>query len=395
MTPVDPHFLSGGGSGDYHEDAPCPVCGYNLKGLPIGSTCPECGASPVADADFEESSEAVIDPRFLQRPDTTDRLSPSKVDEPTARRCGGCGYDLQGLASVGRCPECGLDFDSGRERAAARSTLLPSAVANSVGWRAGLVLTVLAAVGYVGFGVFGLFSSDLPIHELGTLAALLAWAAGCWFAVPSSVSAGSTVWVYARRVACSTQSLWIATYLLTWFVHVSSPRPMVTILILLLGACAVLGLLVLLIMLCRMAGDLYLRDTAKLLGHMVWILLPVSLIDWWFPWPSPGGEALFDAPFGVIGTIVLLAVLLPLFIVPLVIGFASLQFLNFSLWSSRQARRRVGREERIRDKKDALQEEAVDDLPILETCETCGAALVRGSCQACNPSEPASDIPLA
>ena len=395
MTPIDPHFLSGGGAGDYHGKTPCPACGYDLRGLPIGSTCPECGASPVTGEEFEESNEEVVDPRFLHRPDTADRISPPADEEPSARRCGGCGYDLQGLASVGRCPECGLDFDSKRERAAARSTLLPPAVANSSRWRWGLLLTILAVAGYVGFGLLGLFPSDLPVHELGTIASLLAWAGACWLAVPFSVAGGSKVWSSIRVAACSTQPLWVAAYVITWVMNATSLHPMTVGLIGVLSACAAAGLFVLLIMLCRMASDLYFRDTARLLGYTVWLLIPIALIDWLFPWPSPGGEALFDAQFNMLGTIVLMVVLLPLFIIPLVVGLASLQFLNFSLWSARQARRRAGREDRIRAKKQTLQEQAMDDRPVLATCDACGAALVGGSCPACNPAEPPSDIPLA
>ncbi|MFH1749055.1 MAG: zinc ribbon domain-containing protein [Planctomycetota bacterium] len=61
----------------------CPRCGYDKRGLPPGSHCPECGASPVS---VPVDAQGAID-----------------ADLPCRR----CGYDLRGLREDGRCPECG------------------------------------------------------------------------------------------------------------------------------------------------------------------------------------------------------------------------------------------------------------------------------------------------
>ena len=395
MTPIDPHFLSGSGGGDYDEERPCPVCAYNLRGLPIGTTCPECGAAPQPDPVLDDPPETMIDPRFLGNPDGADPGSASEGAGGGGRRCDACGYDLQGLPTVGRCPECGIDFDAGRERAAVRSDLIPQDVANSSRWRWGLVLLIVSTAGYIGFGLWGLFSSDTALHELGTIACLGLWGAGCWLAIPRSVCGGSSAWETGRIAGCAAQLLWLPMYLLTWIMNATGPSQTLNLLAVVLGFGALIGLIIVLALLCRMAGELYFRDTARLLGHMVWIAVPVAIFDWWFPWPSPGGEALFDTRFNPLGTAVLLAMLLPLFLIPFVLCVTGLRFLNYSLWSVRQSRRRLGREERIRDKKSALQEEAVDEFPRFESCDVCGTTLTGGSCTVCGPNEPPSDIPLA
>ena len=396
--PVDPYFLGGSDGGEYQGETPCPDCGYDLRGLSIGARCPECGAAPQWDPVLDEPPETMIDPRFLRNPDGSDPGLPDGGDADDGgggRRCGECGYDLQGLPAGSRCPECGIDFDAGRERIAVRSDLIPEDVANSSRWRWGLLLLIASTAGYIGFGLWGLFPSDTVIHELGTIVCLGSWGAGCWLAIPRSVCGGSSAWEAGRIAGCAAQLLWLPMYLLTWIVHATGSSRPLELLAGVLGFGAVAGLIIVLALLCRMAGELYFRDTARLLGHMVWIAVPVAIIDWWFPWPSPGGEALFDTRFGVLGTAVLLATLLPLYIIPLVVCVTGFRFLNYSLWSVRQSRRRLGREERIRDKKSALQEEAVDDLPRLEVCRLCGMTFTGRSCTSCGPNEPPSDIPLA
>jgi predicted Zn-ribbon and HTH transcriptional regulator len=65
-------------------DLACGTCGYNLRGLPAGGACPECGAS-TAGPEIELDDEGRLD-----------------ADVPC--RC--CGYNLRGLPPPGRCPEC-------------------------------------------------------------------------------------------------------------------------------------------------------------------------------------------------------------------------------------------------------------------------------------------------
>lgn len=60
----------------------CNQCGYNVQGLALAGECPECGA------DVEVWHEG--------QPETR------------SRTCVRCGYQLKGLKHSGRCPECGL-----------------------------------------------------------------------------------------------------------------------------------------------------------------------------------------------------------------------------------------------------------------------------------------------
>lgn len=395
MTPVDPHFLAGD-SDDYRGETPCSSCGYDLRGLQVGSTCPECGAEPVQEE--EDEPRQFIDPRF---PTTSDEPpvagSGSRATRtPERHLCASCGYDLKGLGSIGRCPECGLDYDTKRERAAAAASLLPASVAASPRWRLGLLCLLAAASGYIGFALVGLLPSFLPIYELGTLLSLAAWSFGCWLAFPSTLDAGSPTWKWLRISACAVQPLWISAYLLAWLAtSLATGKGQVIYLAGMLNLIALAGLVTILVLMNRIAADLYLRDTARLLGNMIWIVIPVALLDWWFPYPAPGGEALFASNLGVFGTVIIFIVLLPLFIIPLVILLASVQLLNFSMWASRYSRQRAGREDRIQAKKAAMSQERDPESPGF-TCSTCGKALLSGTCSDCNPPRGAEDdIPLS
>ena len=402
MTPVDPHFLAGG-SDEYRGETPCSSCGYDLRGLQVGSTCPECGAEPVQEE--EDEPRQFIDPRVPTSSDEPPaaRSGSSSPRKPERHLCASCGYDLKGLGSIGRCPECGLDYDTKRERAAAAASLLPASVAASPRWRFGLLCLLVAASCYIGFALVGLFPSLLPIYELGTLLALAAWSFGCWLALPSTLDAGSPTWKWFRISACAVQPLWIPAYLLAWAATLpawsaaggSGLGAMLIFLAGLLNLIALAGLVTILVLMNRIAADLYLRDTARLLGNMIWIVIPVALLDWWFPYPAPGDEALFASNLGVFATVIIFIVLLPLFIIPLVILLASVQLLNFSMWASRYSRQRAGREDRIQAKKAAMAQER-DTESAGFTCSTCGKVLLSGTCSDCNPPGGAeSDIPLS
>ncbi len=38
----------------FDQDSPCPSCGYNLRGVPLGNKCPECGVDPMGDGQYSE-----------------------------------------------------------------------------------------------------------------------------------------------------------------------------------------------------------------------------------------------------------------------------------------------------------------------------------------------------
>lgn len=62
----------------------CAVCSYDLRGLPAGGVCPECGAP---------SPEPLPEP-------------PAQVEHPV-RVCNLCGCDWHGVPDDAACPECG------------------------------------------------------------------------------------------------------------------------------------------------------------------------------------------------------------------------------------------------------------------------------------------------
>ena len=399
MTPVDPHFLSDG-SDDHQGETPCPSCGYDLRGLHVGATCPECGTEPVQEE--EDESLQYADPR--QKTSSSEAppagSGTGATRKPERHRCASCGYDLKGLGSIGRCPECGLDYDTKRERAAAASRLLPPPVAASPRWRLGLLLLFVAASCYIGFLLVGLFPASIPIYELGTLLSLAAWSVGCWLAFPDTLDAGSPTWKWFRISACAAQALWIPAYLLSWVEWSAAVGSGLGALLIfladLLNFCALLGLVTILVLMNRISADLYLRDTARLLGNMIWIVIPIALLDWWFPYPAPGHESLFASGLGMFGTVVIFIVMLPLIIIPLVILIASLQMFNFSVWASRNAQQRAGREDRIQAKKKALADVTDPGSASFTCCPNCGKVLIAGSCSDCNPpGNVEGDIPLS
>ena len=110
------------------RDLLCAGCGYNLRMLPAGGRCPECGLeieAPLPDGDFPP--DAVIGRDW---------------------QCIGCGYNLRTLPVSGRCPECGMGV-------AQSLNVMPRPVETSMAVRLVGVSAIVAAVGLmVSGGVF-------------------------------------------------------------------------------------------------------------------------------------------------------------------------------------------------------------------------------------------------
>src|SRR5262245_22475491 len=108
-----------------------------------------------------------IDPRELQRI----RSGPREVLQ-VDRACAHCGYNLRGLTTSGRCPECGHPYGGHDKRINSNLTDAPRAYLLSLI----MGLTIMAALAPVGAAVFLVISE--PLVRAGVFGGA---AMGWWF----------------------------------------------------------------------------------------------------------------------------------------------------------------------------------------------------------------------
>lgn len=401
MSPVDPHFLSEDEEFQRGHDRTCLYCDYNLRGLPSGAVCPECGEIEGDDADSEAESDAslahiyrggtLVDRDFQPEPGSA--RPPRDVPAPP-KCCLSCGYALTGHGSIGRCPECGLAYDHARERAAAAAKIMPGGITSSSRWMLGLVL---ALAGVVGVGFIGILAMTGRFNMAGfaicmSLASGL-WAASCWSMLPSTLDSGSPTWRSFRVGACVSQVLWPASFLLQWSIVSGSSTPgFAASIIGVFDFLAFCGFAVILILVHRIASDLYLRETARWLMNAIWIQIILGLFMLAIAGPMSASLGVAAVP-GTGMRAISYFLVLPQVVILVILALALLEMLNFNLWARKHNRDLGGRLERVRSKQEAGGgfAGAKPETDRERACDSCGYDL-RGlapgiRCPECGTSE--------
>lgn len=289
--------------------------------------------------------------------------------------CSQCGYNLRGLMTGGRCPECGLLIPrdpTGRvatDPAALRSRLATPGV------RWGLLLSAagLFVITPITFLRLFLLVGDDALAWFRTGCALM-WGAGALMFLRKGMDVVLPKLSWPRRAISVTQAGWIVGYILLWLrVVVGVELPvLLEQLETMLGFVAGVGAIVMAWYLKQVAEELEAPEAATRLNVALWGLPILSIILMGFP-----------------DTLTILSqVLMGLFLAPWCIvawTYAmGLRSLSQSLtWTRQGDRRLVGRDDRVAATREEMDREV--------------SAKVRSAKPAPAPWEddPDGDLPLA
>jgi rubrerythrin len=399
-VPSDPNSFDHHASRD--EDAPCPHCGYNLRGLSSESHCPECGLHPkhsnAEDEDQYRESAAVAPTRFDQGRTLTDApeaFSDSAESRGSTRRpaCLGCGYDLSGHPPMGCCPECGRTYgEQARRSKAASEPLMNEAVILSTQWRAGIGMLLLASLSFAAFTLFSLYSGDVSTGGFGFIMVVILslWAAGSCLAMPQTLDRGSAIWRAVRLGSSTSQLLWPVSMVLAWGIAGDVLPGGLNAIVSLLDFVAFVGFVALLLQLERMTREMALRTSAKRLASALWIVLPCGLLLSFLSVPTVANTGFVAA--GALAVIGISILLLPMYTIAVILIMALIDLAGFGHWTMRHERFLRERPGRLAAKKSAVMggnewpSPADLDADCHETCLKCGCDL-RGhpetSCPEC------------
>ena len=285
FAPVWPGSFEPDGERRIDVDSPCPLCGYNLRGLVRGRKCPECGG--------------------LEGP-----AGPAPTPEEQDHQCYACGYDLRGLPRGRRCPECGHGpGDSPRERERdygdthsrpLHDAVLAGPLGERRAWRIGLALAtacvalaMLARIGYLLATARGVASSLQLGYVLLGGANSIVWIVAVWLVTPASLSKHWRWMAGPRWTARVLSLMWIVGY---WCAYArvaaagaaggwgAAPVPATVVLGdyggRLLGG---VGAMFVAYILGWVAGEAARIDAARRLNAVVWLLWIPTLLAQAFP----------------------------------------------------------------------------------------------------------------
>lgn len=285
------------------EDDPCPTCGYNLRGLPVGSKCPECGGVPT-DETATQYEPASAQARVKRRPRLVDIIL--------------------------------VSGDEDRKR-----------------WKVGLTLACLCLIGVIaarmGYFALGIASAPVDMYYLGAgFLVAIAWFVAVVLISPKSIEKHFPKLKALRRAVVVTQFLWIPAYALWLLSNAGVPINAKVLMVGYIGLRAIAGigfiaLGQLMVFLCEEA-------------ELDWAARRFNTASWLIAFPSLLGQV-FVGPLQWI-FIVLFFIVLAWWCWMLsyyVLGFWQMR--AHAAWSIRHARDAAGREQRILEKKRELERE--------------------------------------
>jgi hypothetical protein len=346
-------------SGSEREhDRFCVECEYNLRGLPYGSPCPECGEPTVREQDdvTSELPERAYQGRVLV--DRGEAFTDPKPSRGSTRRpaCSGCGYDFTGLPSAGRCPECGRPYSPTHRPVAPYVQLLPESTLLSAPWRTGALLAFISVIAYTACSLFSLYWAGLSstVYALAMVVITGAWAVGIWFMLPASLETGPEWRTMSRRVSRVSQFAWPLSMISTWAgVMDVIPAGSALVISTVLDLVAFTGFILIMVALGIMLRDMGMRFASKRLVAGMWILLPAGLLAMVMPVPTIA-EPGFTLAAGRHVVIIMLILLLPHYTIAVIMILTLFDLVGYGHWAVRYDRSLADRPERIAAKKAAM-----------------------------------------
>jgi hypothetical protein len=342
------------------EVVTCPECGGDRTGLPPHRSCIVCGAETVGPIGSVPPPECSGEDAEL---------------ETMADRCSACGYDLRNLPEPRVCPECGSTERSTRSPHNWEQHSVEQIEGGAMGW---LVRGVMSAtevvditplmdrVPQVWMGFRGLFAVVVTVLVLQIGAAIgvigigpyrfLMMAAGVVWAMSLVVTfsrafdlvmPGRTL---QRVIARWSGWLWVLGFFF-WFVRGAMgggdiDRPFHWPLLWVTHFAALMGTVVTVGYLAALAGGLDLWSARRRLTTVAWLVFPMGIIQWIFPWKQVAAAGV-DGGFGMFLAYIILLACVPMWWLLFRTSTALWEILHTHRWSRLYDRRVASRSERV------------------------------------------------